>query len=390
MATLELKPGRERRLVAGHPWVYAGEVRRLRGEAEDGEAVVIRDHKGRFLGKGFLNQRSQIVARICTRENVDLDESFFRKRLSEAIAYRKSLGVDANALRLVYGESDLLPGLIVDQYADVLVMQALTLAIDRRKPLLVRLLVELLKPQGIYERSDVRVREYEELEQTVGTLWGEVPSEVQIEEQGVRFMVDVQEGQKTGFYLDQRDNRRLIRGLAEGRLVLDAFSYSGGFGVAAAAGGAKEVICVDQSAEGLRLGARNAALNGCENRVRFMEANAFDQLRAFEKDGRRFDLIILDPPAFTKSKETLPGAIRGYKEINLRAMRLLRPGGYLLTCSCSHHLSWSQFRATLAEAAGDVGRTVRIEAVGRQAKDHPVLLNVDETEYLKGFLLAVL
>lgn len=390
MATIELKKGREKRLVAGHPWVYAGEVRRIRGGVEDGEPVIIRDYKTRFLGKGFVNRRSQIIARVFARENVDLGAEFFRQRLSEALALRRTLQIDSNALRLVYSEGDLLPGLIVDQYADVLVIQALTLAMDQRKSMIVDLLVELLHPAGIYERNDVKVREYEGLSQQKGVLWGEVHSPVEIEEQGVRFVVDIENGQKTGFFLDQRENRAWLRYLVSGRRVLDAFSYSGAFGVAAAVHGAAEVVCVDQSADSLQLGQKNAELNGCADRVSFVEANVFDQLRRYEEQGERFDVIILDPPAFTKSKESVPGAIRGYKEINLRAMKLLNPGGRLLTCSCSHHLSWAQFRATLAAAAGDVGRTVRISAVGRQAGDHPVLLNVEETEYLKCFLLTVL
>ncbi len=390
MATIELKPGREKRLLAGHPWVYAGEVRRIRGDARDGEPVIIRDHKTRFIGKGFLNRRSQIVARIFSHDNVDLGKDFFRQRLIEALALRQSLEIDSDARRLVYSEGDFLPGLIVDQYADVLVLQALTLAMDLRKSMLVDLLVDLLHPKGVYERNDVRVREYEGLPKQKGVLWGEAPSPVEIEEQGVRFRVDIENGQKTGFFLDQRENRALLRRWVSGKRVLDAFSYSGAFGVSAAVHGAAEVICLDQSADSLQLGQENAALNGCAERVSFVEANAFDQLRRYEDAGEQFDLVVLDPPAFTKSKESVPGAIRGYKEINLRAMKLLRSGGFLLTCSCSHHLSWAQFRATLADAAGDVQRTVRVAAAGRQAGDHPILLTVPETEYLKCFLLEVL
>lgn len=389
MATIELKPGREKRLTSGHPWVYAGEVRRIRGDVADGDPVSIRDHKSRFLGKGFLNRRSQIVARVFSRDNVELDREFFHQRLSEALALRLRMPSASNARRLVYSEGDFLPGLIVDQYAGVLVLQALTLAIEQRKSMLVELLGDLVKPTGIYERNDVRVREYEGLAQTKQRLWGEVRPPVEIEEDGVRFAVDVENGQKTGFFLDQRQNHSLLLEVAEGRDVLDAFCYSAAFGVTAAVHGARQVTCLDQSEDALELARQNAQLNGCLERMAFTRANAFDQLRRFEEAGERFDLIVLDPPAFTKSKESVPGAIRGYKEINLRAMRILNPGGFLLTCSCSHHLTWSQFRATLADAAGDVGRDVRITAVGRQAADHPVLLNVDETEYLKCFLLTL-
>jgi len=389
MALITLKRGSEKRILAGHPWIYAGQVARLRGELADGDPVDVEDWRGRFLGRGLVNRKSQIVVRLFTRQQEELDETFFREHLRQAVEYRRKIVGGTNAYRLVYSEGDFLPGLIVDRYADILVIQTLTVGMDQRKAMIARILQAMLAPQGIYERNDVKVRELEGLPQAKGLLVGEVPRFVEIEEHGVRYRVDVHEGQKTGFFLDQRENRARLADYVQGARVLDAFCYSGGFGIAAAKSGAADVIGIDVSEDAVKLGEENAALNGVSERVRFEVANAFDRLKELDIAGERFDVVILDPPAFAKSKDALPGALRGYKEINLRAMKILRPGGVLITCSCSHHMSEELFRETLLEAAVDARRHARLLEIRTQDRDHPILLAASETQYLKCFVVEV-
>ncbi|MEW6448014.1 MAG: class I SAM-dependent rRNA methyltransferase [Bacillota bacterium] len=390
MAKVFILPGKEKRVLSGHPWVYRAEVREVKGDFEPGDVVEVYDARNRFLGRGYANPASQIFIRLLTRRQDEaVDREFFRRRLETAANYRCKVVQNTNAWRLVNAEADFLPALVVDRYGDCLVVQFLALGIERFKSEIVGLLVELFNPRGIYERSDVSVREREGLTPVAGPLYGEVPQSVEIEEYGVCFRVDLHTGQKTGFFLDQRENRRAVAELALGARILDCFCYTGGFAVSAACGGAASVVGLDASGSALTLAAENAALNSVAEKCVFYEANCFDELRRLADAGTRFDMIILDPPAFTKSKEALPGALRGYKEINLRAMKLLPPGGYLVTCSCSYHLTEDLFLDVVAAAACDARRTLRLIEVRRQARDHPMLLAAPETYYLKCGIFQV-
>ncbi|MDB5096458.1 MAG: methyltransferase small, partial [Cyanobacteria bacterium RYN_339] len=340
---LVMRKGREERVANGYPWVFSGEVYQVPPPEMDGQIMPVEDARGRLLGLGMINTKSNIVLRVLTRQREPVDRDFFKRRLTEAIAYREryaKLDPSPNAgYRLIHAEADGLPALIVDRYGSFLVVQALALGIAERMPMIVELLAELTGCKGIYERSDVLVRNLEGLPQATGVLYGEAPpADLVIEEHGSKFRVDVATGQKTGFFLDQRLNRQRVRELARGR-VLNTFCYTGGFSIAAALGGAEEVVSVDISADAIALAEENARLNGVEAKCTWQAANAFDALREYEKAGEKFDVVILDPPAFTKNKDSVPGAVRGYKEINLRALRLLNPGGLLVTSSCSHHIS---------------------------------------------------
>ncbi len=393
LTKLTIRKGKEARVAGGYPWVFAGEVYRLPPAELDGELVIVEDHRGRFLGQGLVNSQSNILVRLLSRQRETIDQAFFEQRLRQAVVFRTRYaglrGGSDDACRLVHAEADGLPGLIVDRYADYLVVQALSLGMSRRLPMLVEILVELLSPRGVYERSDVLVRALEGLEQRSGLLWGALPpDDLIINEGGMRFRVDVVNGQKTGFFLDQRLNRARVRDLAQGR-VLNTFCYTGGFSIAAALGAATEVVSIDISADAVRLGALNAGLNGVSERCVWREANAFDALRELEKSDERFDMVILDPPAFTKNKGSIPGALRGYKEINLRALRLLNPGGVLVTSSCSHHISPAMFTEILASAAGDTRKRVRVIASCGASPDHPVLPSAPETDYLKCLFAEV-
>lgn len=387
IAALRLKRGRDGRAVAGHPWIYQGELTALPTDIAPGGIVDVLDSCGRFVGRGYYNPASQICVRILTRTQEAIDADFFDRRLAEAIALRRRLLPDVDALRLVFSESDFLPGLIVDRYGDFLVVQFLTLGMDIRRELLLDLLVRRLEPRAIQERSEAGARRHEGLEPRVGACFGEVPDEVGIQDGGMRCFVDLRGGQKTGYFLDQRENRRAVAGLAGGRRMLDCFCHSGMFGIAAAQAGAVSVLGVDIDPGALRLAERNASLNFVQERCAFLEANAFDFLRAAAAEGREYDLVVLDPPAFTKSKLRVEQALRGYKEINLRAIKLLAKGGILVTCSCSHHVSPSVFQEVVQAAAMDAGRRLRLLQRRSQAPDHPVLLGIPETEYLKCLIL---
>jgi len=382
-AKVFLLPGREKRLLAGHLWVYGGEIQDVVGPCQPGDVVEVYTSRKRFLGVGYYNPFSQITVRLLAREKTKIDREFFRKRLLEAGLYRDLLLSETNAYRLVSSEGDFLPGLIVDQYGEYLVVQFLTLGMERQREVILSLLKELFFPRGIYERSEGSSREKEGLPGREGLLWGEVPPRICIREGDLRFYVDIYRGQKTGFFLDQRENRKVLQGLCQGKRVLDCFCYTGGFAVAAAKGGAREVVAVDISPRALEGGRDNAQLNQVEDRIRWVEANCFDQLRLLERAGEKFDVVVLDPPAFTKSKESLPSALRGYKEINLRALKLLHPGGVLFTCSCSYHLTEPLFWQVVLEAAQDAGRFLRLIEFRRQARDHIILPTVPETYYLK-------
>jgi 23S rRNA (cytosine1962-C5)-methyltransferase len=383
MATVFLKPDREERLRGGYLWVFAGEIARIDGKAQDGDVVDVRAYRGRWVGRGFLNRRSSLTVRLLTHRPEEIDEAFFRRRLTDAWTYRRRMLLGTHdAFRVVSGEGDLLPGLIVDRYADVLVIQTLSLGMDVRKDLIVDLLSDLLAPAAIYERNDPHVRTLEGLPQQVGWLRGARDPVVEIREGPARFLVDIAGGQKTGFFLDQRENRLAAASLVKDGEVYDGFCYTGGFAVYAALGGAKRVRAVDSSAGALALGRRNADLNGVAERIEFVAANIFDELRRLADDGGRFDAVILDPPAFARSKDALARAIGGYKEINLRALRLLRPGGVLVTCSCSFHMSEALLQAVVAEAAVDARRDVRLMESRGHARDHPAHPAMPETRYL--------
>ena len=390
-----MRKGREERVRLGHPWVFAGEVYQLPPPEADGEIVAVEDARGRFLGLGLCNTKSNILVRLLTRQREAVDRAFFRRRLEEAIALRERFaGVAPGpgaAYRVVHAEADGLPAFVVDRYGDFLSCQVLSLGMAQRLPMFVELLVELLAPKGIYERSDVPVRALEGLPPASGVLWGATPDEsLEIVEDGARFAIDLVGGQKTGFFLDQRLNRGRVRDISRGMgRVLNTFCYTGGFSNAAALGGAAEVTSVDISPDAIALAERNARLNGVEGRCKWIAANAFDTLREFERTGEKFDMVILDPPAFTKNKDSIPGAIRGYKEINLRAMRLLQPGGLLVTSSCSHHISPAMFQAIVADAASDTRKRVRQLELRGPSPDHPVLPAAPETDYLKCLIAEI-
>ncbi len=373
------------RLRAGHPWVYRSDVKSA--DATAGAVVRVLNEQGRFLGCAFYSDRSQISIRLVTDEDVSVDRAFLLERIRQAAKFRQQVVSNSNAYRVVFGEGDRIPALIVDRYADYLVMQNLNQATDRLKNVLVEILVELFSPRGILERNDPKVRLLEGLPQSVSVLYGDVPEEIEIEQDGIRTICDLRHGQKTGTFLDQRENYQAAASYATGE-VLDCFSYQGGFALASARH-ARHVDAVDMSAPALAAARRNASINSLSN-ISFHEANSFDLLKQFDDVSRRFDTIILDPPAFAKNKDSLAAAVRGYKEINLRALKLLRPGGYLVTCSCSHHLSEPLFLELLADAATDAHRTISIVDRRTQAKDHPILLAVPETLYLKCFILRVL
>lgn len=392
MITVYLAKGRQARIEAGHPWVYQTEIDRVEGTFRGGEIVDVLDYRGRFLGRGYINPRSTIAVRILTRRKEEIDREFFQRRILAAWEFRRKLLLEgaSDSCRVIFGEADFLPGLIVDKFADYLVVQTLTLGIDRWKDVIVDVLDEIIRPKGIYERNDVSVRELEGLEQRTGLLKGEFEPRVVISENGLRLYVDVANGQKTGYFLDQRENRAAIKNFVRGARVLDCFCYTGSFALHAAMYGAATVEGIDFSEAAVEMAKANASLNGLADRCSFRVGNAFDELRALDRAGATFDVVILDPPAFTKSKAALEGAIRGYKEINLRAMRILRPGGFLITCSCSYHLTEDLFLAVVREAARDAKRTLRLVELRRQAKDHPILLGYDESYYLKCLILQVL
>lgn len=383
-AVVLLKRGRDGRLRAGHPWVYAGEVERVDGQPEPGEIVALRNNSGHFLGRGYYNPASQIVVRRLTEVDEPVERDFFRRRLSAALALRRGTLPGETSFRLVFGEGDGLPGLIVDKFEEYLVWQVLTLGIAVRQDLLAEILQELLAPAGLYARNDVPVRRLEGLPLESGPVFGKTPAEIPIRENGLKFLVSAAAGQKTGWFFDQKLNRRALKEyIRPGARVLDPFSYTGSFAVHAAAFGAGEVLASDVSEEAVAMTARHAAENGLGSAVQCRSANGFDVLRDFDHQGERFDLVILDPPAFTKSKHTVEAALRGYKEINLRALKLLEPGGILVTCSCSHHVDEQTFQAMVAVSAADAHRRLRQREWRGQAPDHPILVGVPETQYLK-------
>lgn len=378
-------------MTGGHPWIYRTEVAGIEGDINPGDIVEVLDYRGRFVGRGYINPASQIMVRIMTRNRDEaIDHSFFRRRIKAALDYRKKVVRNTNAYRVVFTEADFIPGLVVDRFGDYLALQTLTLGIDRHRETIVDVLRELVSPAGIYERNDVNVRELEGLPLRTGFIGDEFNTVVEIVENGRFFEVDLAGGQKTGYFLDQRENRMALEYLCGGTRVLDCFCHTGTFSIYSAGFGAREVLGIDISGAALSMASKNAVRNGVEGICAFREGNSFDELRAMERAGEKFDMIILDPPAFTKSKRALEGAVRGYKEINLRAMKLLNPGGFLITCSCSYHMSEGLFIEVINDAALDAGRLARMAEVRRQAKDHPMLAASPETYYLKCVILQVL
>jgi 23S rRNA (cytosine1962-C5)-methyltransferase len=395
VADLFLKRGRDKAIRNRHPWVFSGAVERVEGQPEDGEVVDVRDGAGAFLARGYLNRRSQIVVRLLSwDEGERIGEAFWERRIAGAIARRQALAADpeTTAYRLIHAEADLVPGLIVDRYGDYLVVQCLTLGIARRRDALVEALVKALSPAGIYERSDVEVRAQEGLAPVTGVLHGQAPPpEIEILEHGHRFWVDLANGQKTGFYLDQRENRQALARYARGREVLDAFAYSGGFSVYAARAGARSITLLDASSEALELARRNLQLNGHDlSAVMFDQGDVFEMLRLYRDEGRSFDLIVLDPPKFAPTRRHVDRASRAYKDINLLAIKLLRPGGVLFTFSCSGGVDAGLFQKIVFGASVDAGRDVQVLEWLAQGPDHPVLLSFPESAYLKGLVCHVL
>ena len=386
--SIYLKKNEEKRILAGHSWVYANEVAKIEGKDKNGSLAAVYASDGRFLGRGYINHLSKILVRIFIRDDRTDEREIFMERLKRANAYRETLGYD-NCYRLCFAEADDLPALIVDRYGDYLVVQCLSLGSDQRREMITDCLVDLFHPKGIYERSDVTVRRKEGLEERKALLYGEVPDACPIVENGIKMLVDVKNGQKTGYFLDQKENRYAVRRYARGaETVLDCFSNSGGFSLNAATV-AKEVIACDISPLALKNVSDNAALNGFRN-ITTLQGDVFEVLSAFRKEKRIFDTVILDPPAFCKSADEVKDAYRGYRDINLAGMRLVRDGGFLITCSCSHYMTPVLFEKMLAEAARASGRIVRCVEIRSQAPDHPALLSAEETRYLKCYILQVL
>jgi 23S rRNA (cytosine1962-C5)-methyltransferase len=371
------------RILGGHLWVFRTDVLESAG-AEPGSIVRVQDRRRRYLGQALYSGKSQIALRLVARERRPFDRTFLAERISAAGRYREIVGAGAGALRLVASEGDLLPSLTIDRYGDCLVLQTLSQGMERLKPAIVEILQELFAPRSIIERNDSPFRALEELPESKGVLSGDAVSEVIAEDNGIRFAYDLLNGQKTGGYLDQRENRAAARRYARGRL-LDCFTYAGGFALTLA-GACESVLALDGSAEALAAARRNQELNGIAN-VEWREANCFDYLKAADQTGERFDTIVLDPPAFARQKSSLEGALRGYKEINLRALKILNKGGYLITCSCSFHVSEADFLEVLAEAALDAHRSVQVVERRTQSRDHPILLTMPETHYLKCIVL---
>ena len=398
MACARLRQGEGRMLKKGGPWVYDNEIDRIEGDYENGGLVRVLDYDGWELGTGFINTRSKLTIRMLSRKKgAVIDEEFFRRRVRDAFEYRKRV-VDTkgpkSGYRVIFGEADFLPGLVVDKFADVLVVQSLALGIDRYKELIVRLLKECMEEdgvmiRGVYERSDAKVRGNEGMPKVRGFLGEPFDTRVEIEENGVRYLVDVEDGQKTGFFLDQKYNRLAIQKLCAGARVLDCFTHTGSFALNAAAAGAREVIGVDASELGVNQARENAALNGVSDQVRFECADVFELLPKLEARGEQFDLVILDPPAFTKSRNSVKNAVKGYREINLRGMKLVKDGGFLATCSCSHFMTPELFAQTIGQAAANVHKRLRQAQYLTQSPDHPILWAADESYYLKFYIFQV-
>lgn len=378
------------RVANGHPWIFANELGDSDGDYQPGDIVDVFSYNGSFVGKGYVNPASQIRIRLLTRErNEDINNDFFYKRLLQAWEYRKQIGYVENC-RLIFGEADEMPALIIDKFNDYFVLQTLSLGMDKWKPAIVDAIQKIFSPKGIYERNDVPVRELEGLAQQKGFLSEPFDTNIIINENGLKFHVDIENGQKTGYFLDQQDNRRYIKDIVKDANVLEAFCYTGTFSLHAAHYGAKSVLGLDISENAVNTAKRNASLNGYENICKFEAVNAFDVLKQWVKEGKRYDVVMLDPPAFTKSRENIQKAITGYKEINLRGMKLTKPGGFMVTASCTNLVDPELFLKTIDMAAKDAKRKLRQVTWQTQASDHPILWHVPNTQYLKFLIVQVI
>ncbi len=394
LAIATLKKGEGRSLKAGGPWVYDNETASILGSFENGDMVIVHDFDGYPLGRGFINTNSKIRIRMMTRKSEqEIDEEFLRKRVRDAWEYRKKT-VDTSSCRVIFGEADFLPGLVVDKFSDVLVVQSLALGIDRLKGKILELLKEEMARdgvviRGVYERSDAKVRRQEGMELVKGFIGEPFDTKVEICENGVKYLVDVEDGQKTGFFLDQKYNRLAIQRLCRDAEVLDCFTHTGSFALNAGIAGAKSVLGVDASELAVEQARENAALNGLSETVKFVCEDVFELLPRLEEQGKKFDVVILDPPAFTKSRNSVKNAVKGYREINLRAMKLVKDGGFLATCSCSHFMSYEMFTQTIGQAARNVHKRLRQVEYRTQAADHPILWAAEESYYLKFYIFQV-
>lgn len=389
-----LKKGEGRTIKAGGAWVYDNEIDSIMGSFEDGDIVSVQDFDGYFMGYGFINRKSKITIRLLSRKkDAVIDEAFIRMRVQNAWEYRKQT-IDTSSCRIIFGEADFLPGIVVDKFSDVLVVESLALGIDKLKPTILKCLKEVLAEdgvqiRGVYERSDAKVRLQEGMERVKGFIGEPFDTKVEIVENGVHYMVDVEDGQKTGFFLDQKNNRAAIQKLCKGKKVLDCFTHTGSFALNAGIAGAESVLGVDASELGVEQARENARLNGLDTKVQFVCADVFDLLPELEEKGEKFDVVILDPPAFTKSRSSIKNAVKGYREINLRGLKLVKEGGYLATCSCSHFMDPDLFQKTIQEAARGAHKRLRQVEFRTQACDHPILWAADQSYYLKFYIFQV-
>ena len=394
-AIVHIKKGEARSLKAGGMWIYDNEIARIEGEFENGDMVKVLDFDGYVLGSGFINTRSKLTVRMMSRKkDAVIDENFIEMRVRNAWEYRKAT-VDTSSCRLIFGEADFLPGIVIDKFSDILVVESLALGIDRWKPVILEklkkvLLEDAISIRGVYERSDAKVRLQEGMERYKGFIGEPFDTRVEIVENGVRYLVDLKDGQKTGFFLDQKYNRLAIQKLCKGKRVLDCFTHTGSFALNAAVSGASEVLGVDASELGITQARQNAELNGVSGTTSFLCADVFELLPSLEHNGEKFDVVILDPPAFTKSRNSVKNAVKGYREINMRGLKLVKDGGFLATCSCSHFMTPELFTRTIREAAGSVHKRLRQVEYRTQAADHPILWSGDESSYyLKFYIFQV-
>lgn len=387
MYTVILKKNEEKRILNGFPWVYANEVYKVEGKDKQGSVARVLANDGRFVGIGFINHLSKILVRILSLKEEIVDEDFFRKRIRSAVEYRRESGYSDN-YRAVFSESDYLPGLIVDKYGDYLSVQFLSLGMDVRREIIVKLLVEEFSPLGIYERSDVPIRAKEGLAERKGFLYGEFDTLVPIIENGVKMLVDIENGQKTGYFLDQKENRDNLKYYVKGKSVLDCFCNAGGFSMCAAKYGAKDITAVDISESALELVAKNAEINGFD--IKTVQADVFEYLREMRREKRKFDVVILDPPAFTKTADTVKQACKGYKDINVQGLKIINKGGYLVTCSCSQHLSVQNFLDVIKESVFESGVSAKLVEFRTQSKDHATLIGTEQSLYLKVAILKIM
>lgn len=387
MYTVFLKKNEEKKILNGYPWVFANEVWKIEGKDKQGSVAEVRGADGRFIGLGTINHHSKIIVRILTRKQEIIDEDFYRKRIIEAVKFRQELGYDDN-YRAVFAESDLIPGLIVDKYGEYLSVQFLSLGVEVIRDMLIRLLIEIFSPKGIYERSDVAVRLKEGLEERKGIIYGDFDPKVTIVENGLKMIVDLENGQKTGYFLDQKENRDDLKHYVKGKTVLDCFCNEGGFSLCAKKYGASEVTAVDISQKAIDLVKENASLNGLE--IKTETADVFEKLREYRKEKRKFGVVVLDPPAFTKSSDTVKEGYKGYKDVNINGLKLVEKGGYLVTCSCSQHLTLNLFLQMIKESVLESGVSAKLVELRMQNKDHATFIGYDESLYLKVAVIKVM